>query len=81
VAPLFSTPSAALSGNPCSNCHIPLGGSVASRHTYLTTSPANGLLICKITGAVGCQTATNMRMTPAAIALIQAWIAAGAPSN
>lgn len=81
IKPLFFNGGNALSGTACSSCHAQLdsGAAAAQTHAYLTANL--GVLMCKITGGAACQTGINMRMTPAAIALIQAWVDAGTPSN
>lgn len=81
IKPLFFNAANALSGTPCSACHTQLdsGAAASQTHAFLTSNV--GGLLCKITGGAACQTGINMRMTPAAIALIQAWVDAGTPSN
>jgi hypothetical protein len=81
IKPLFFNGGNALSGTACSSCHAALGAGTAAAQTHAFLTANLGALLCKITGGAACQTGINMRMTPAAIALIQAWIDAGTPSN
>ena len=79
IAPLFTQANPGTFPRlPCSGCHIPLGGTAAQRHGFLTGAGST-LVMCKITGGAACP--AQMLMPGPSISLIQAWIQAGMPSN
>ncbi|MGH7507142.1 MAG: hypothetical protein ACRELX_15920, partial [Longimicrobiales bacterium] len=87
IAPLFTDPAVAV-GSSCSGCHPVDNATAAYSYARAWVSPPNenaGKLVCKITTAPmaggACPGTTEMRMTAGAVALIKAWIRAGAPSN
>jgi hypothetical protein len=84
VLPLFSSTFAGFALTPCTSCHrtssstrAPFDGTPQQAHTVIQGYALSGELVCRLTGGSGCGSA--MPLPGSAIAIIQAWIAAGAP--
>jgi hypothetical protein len=83
VLPLFGTTYAGFALTPCTSCHragtsrAPFDGTPQQAHAAIQPYALSGNLVCRITSGSGCGGA--MPLPAAAVNIIIAWIAAGAP--
>lgn len=75
VVPLFTTTFSGYTGTPCQTCHTYTTSQ--QWYTFATGAVNDGQLVCTITNT--CTRSSNMQLPAAAVATIEAWIAAGMP--